>query len=433
MQQLAKNRQNTIAMGKRAKQQVKHISWKNTYQDLLGEALQKPKEIVVCLNFPIYPPRGGGQARVYNIYKQLAKHAKVTIITLAGEDNGFSDTLIAHHLREIRIPKTEKYLQQQSKLSQKLEASVDDIAFMLYHQSIPEYHHKIQQYTEQAQCVIASHPYAYPAIAENYQGKLWYEAHNVEYDMKQAVIKHSEHAEEYLQKVAEIEQQCCQQSAQILVCSEADQQRLTELYALKKAKFTLVPNGVDCQAVKQISPAIKQYTRQQLNIKNRKIALFIGSWHQPNLEALEAIKTMAEQTPEIDYFILGSVCLAPQFSIMPDNIYKLGVVSEAFKNKVLAVADVALNPITTGSGTNLKLIEYAAAGIPIITTPFGRRGLLYQPEIELIETELVNFAGDIKEIDFKGVKIQAMVTKARVLTETHYDWQQITKVLECKL
>ena len=39
------------------------------------------------------------------------------------------------------------------------------------------------------------------------------------------------------------------------------------------------------------------------------------------------------------------------------------------------MADVVLNPVETGSGTSLKLIDPLSLGIPIVSTPRGARGL----------------------------------------------------------
>jgi hypothetical protein len=36
--------------------------------------------------------------------------------------------------------------------------------------------------------------------------------------------------------------------------------------------------------------------------------------------------------------------------------------------------DVGLNPVTTGAGSNVKLPTYLAAGLDVVTTPFGARG-----------------------------------------------------------
>ncbi|MFN7173813.1 MAG: MlaD family protein, partial [Thermaurantiacus tibetensis] len=44
---------------------------------------------------------------------------------------------------------------------------------------------------------------------------------------------------------------------------------------------------------------------------------------------------------------------------------------EEEKLALLRGADVALNPISSGSGTNLKMLEYFAAGLPVLSTPHG--------------------------------------------------------------
>jgi glycosyltransferase involved in cell wall biosynthesis len=41
---------------------------------------------------------------------------------------------------------------------------------------------------------------------------------------------------------------------------------------------------------------------------------------------------------------------------------------------LLAAADVGVNPVTAGSGTNCKVALYLAAGLPTLTTPVGLRG-----------------------------------------------------------
>ena len=41
---------------------------------------------------------------------------------------------------------------------------------------------------------------------------------------------------------------------------------------------------------------------------------------------------------------------------------------------VLGLADVALNPMRWGSGTNLKMLDYALAGVPIVSTDSARAG-----------------------------------------------------------
>jgi hypothetical protein len=41
---------------------------------------------------------------------------------------------------------------------------------------------------------------------------------------------------------------------------------------------------------------------------------------------------------------------------------------------ILAAADAGLNPVASGGGSNVKLPTYLAAGLAVLSTPFGLRG-----------------------------------------------------------
>jgi glycosyltransferase involved in cell wall biosynthesis len=182
--------------------------------------------------------------------------------------------------------------------------------------------------------------------------------------------------------------------------------------------------------------ARKQYVQQQ----SLHIALFAGSWHGPNLQAVDAIIQAAEQLtndPQLGggadwrFVVLGSV--GDAYAVKPSGVAALttvqgmksglkfgfhglvkhwpsvakrlaglgararplrrgpsgsscekihftGVVSEAEKAAWLARATVGLNPILTGSGTNLKMAEYAAWGLPVLSTAFGARGGIWKED-----------------------------------------------------
>jgi glycosyltransferase involved in cell wall biosynthesis len=430
MQHMIDAKADTIAMGKTAYQQVQYINWPATYQALIKTLPPKKPNIVVCLTFPVYPPRNGGQSRVYHLYKHLAQHANITLLTLAASEQPAFAAEIAPGLREVRIAQTPAYTKQQQQLSKTCQASVGDIAFMLYHHSIPAYQQQLQQHTQNADLVIACHPYAYPIIRNVWQGTLWYEAQDVELDMKTIVLKDSPQAQSLLQQVQTTEADCCLHSACILTCSPQDRLRLQALYQPSTTRWLTVENGVDSRAIRYINPAERLQTKQQLNLPQRHIALFMGSWHQPNIEALTTIKNMAQQTPDLDYFIVGSVSYHPELNRRPENVYPLGELSDAEKAIVLAVADIALNPIVSGSGTNLKLIEYAAAGIPVITTAFGLRGLNYQADQHVWISELTRFADLSRQlVTTHTAAAHRKAQQARALTEQQYDWALIASTL----
>jgi hypothetical protein len=52
-----------------------------------------------------------------------------------------------------------------------------------------------------------------------------------------------------------------------------------------------------------------------------------------------------------------------------------------------AAGDAGLNPITRGSGSNVKLFEYLVAGLPVISTMFGVRGTELKPDVDFTPFE----------------------------------------------
>lgn len=229
-----------------------------------------------------------------------------------------------------------------------------------------------------------------------------------------------------LQAIRQVEQQCCDDSELIFTCAQQDSQELCEIYGIADHKITEVANGVDPQAIRYIPLAERRAAQARLGVMANPIAMFLGSWHGPNLEAVEHILVLAKQLPQVQFLIVGSVGMAFQDKPHPSNVGFLGVVDEATKAIVLEIADIALNPITYGSGTNLKMLEYFAAGIPVISTSFGVRGLQVQPDLHCLVAPLENFGDAIRQLSSEAdEQIQARAEAARILVETVFAWRVI--------
>ena len=94
----------------------------------------------------------------------------------------------------------------------------------------------------------------------------------------------------------------------------------------------------------------------------------------PNREAVELIKHIASQLrqdPGIFFVIAGS-CAGPQN--FGENLLSLGPVSEDELNRLYALSEVALAPITSGSGSSLKVLEALRHRVVLLSTDFGVRG-----------------------------------------------------------
>ena len=89
-------------------------------------------------------------------------------------------------------------------------------------------------------------------------------------------------------------------------------------------------------------------------------------------------------------------------------------------------ASVAVVPLVAGGGTRLKILEAAASGVPVVSTPIGAEGLEFAPETEiLLREDAAGFAVAVAGLlaDRTAARKQAVAARARV--EALYDWERI--------
>lgn len=427
MQQCIDGEISSYALRSACLERADKVSWDCLAKDILVNPEQpiESQHIVVAVPFKVWPVRGGGQQRVYQLYRQVAKTHRVTLVSIANV-TASSVYEIAPNLTEICIAKTEVHKQFDCFFHDLHEQSVDDCVLVKHDILTPEYRQVLAQQASSADLLIASHPFLYNAIKDVWRGPVWYDAHNVEYDMKQIVMADKQDKSELLQQVYEAEQQLLHDSKLVLTCSEGDSKRLVELYGNSPAQFEVVANGVDIEAV----PFVEQQQRNNARLRSglvMPVALFIGAWHGPNIEVLNWLKQLALARPDWQFWVIGSVCLHPDAEEVPANLILLGVLDEQQKSQVLKLANVALNPMVEGSGTNLKMLEYAAAGVPILTTEFGNRGLQFENEHHLTIKQRNDFENELNEYEVSSEQRERQCHSARIVCQDVYSWGVIAQ------
>lgn len=423
MQELACDPLRAAEMGQRAKEAVSHITWSETGDKLLatlhGNKSLRPK-ILVATTFPIFPAISGGQKRIANLYGEISKEFDVTIITLGAASK--ETVQISPSLREIRLPWSPEHAERDTRLHAATGASTGDISAMLTCSSNQLLLETIQSHGQEACILIASHPYLFPALTKACPGKYCvYDAHNVEYDMKRAVLGNSTLAQDLLLAVHDTESACFQDSDLVFCCAKHDATRFGELYGIGRKPVLEVPNGCDSDNLPCTSPEERLKLKEQLGASRQTLVLFMGSLHGPNIDAALHILKLAQQVPEAEFLVVGSVARAPQIVgiELPANVHFLGELLEQEKNILLKAADIAINPITSGAGTNLKVIEFIASCIPTVSTPFGLRGLPENIKSFVAQAELNDFA----------VKIRQEIARPREATTLNAARTQVLKTL----
>ncbi len=425
-------------MGNSGLAKAKEITWERLLARLIPQAVPNSvhtkaarKRITVAVSYPIYPPRGGGQSRVYNLYREIAKQCDVDIVTLTEPSHDAFAAHIAPSLTEQRFPLTAEHFAAEDKLRKASGfLQLTDIALPQLYKHTPAFCEALAKSIVRSDIVISVHPFGLPAIhhaaGENKNLLLGYDAQNVEYLLKKSMLPDNPGAQQLIEQVKAVEAQCIEQSQFVLTCSHEDTENFRKLYGCPNEKLVWAPNGVDTKEVEFIDIQTRQQRKRDAGLSaNQPVALFIGSWHQPNLHAVAVIERCARAMPDIAFLIAGSIGIAPRTVAPPENMRFLGVVDEAQRLALLAMTDLALNPMLAGSGTNLKMLDYLAAGIPVVSTETGARGLGLTANHHYHAAD-----GDQFEVGIRDALKQdwsERVVDSRKHIEAQFDWQVIAE------
>jgi glycosyltransferase involved in cell wall biosynthesis len=448
MQALVDDPAKAERMGAEGYKQAQEITWERLLTRLIPEAAptaqvarkyatQVRKRVVVATSYPIYPPRGGGQSRLFHLFRGIAKHCDVEIVSLDEVHHPHFIAEIAPGLIERRMPITWEHYGRENDIRKEAEfLHISDVALPKLHVHTPHFVNTLRKAMAQADIAIAGQPYTFAAIEAAIKangGKhapmLGLETQNVEYLLKQHMLPSDNAAALALVEETRVnEGHGIEKSSFVLACSQDDKQGLQRIYNVPEEKFVWAPNGVDTHDVAYVGPNERKQRKAKAGL-SQTVALFIGSWHAPNLDAVAIIEAMAPKFPDVVFLIAGGVGMAPRKHSPPSNMRFLGKVDDEQRLALLALADVALNPMLVGSGTNLKMLDYLAAGIPVVSTEVGARGLDLISGTHYAPASGEDFAVGLQEM-LKHIKTgdwAANCKSGRKHVEANFDWGVIAE------
>jgi glycosyltransferase involved in cell wall biosynthesis len=199
-----------------------------------------------------------------------------------------------------------------------------------------------------------------------------YSAHNVERDYFAAECTGRSAGHWSLRRLELLERQAVRDSALVLSCSAQDAARLEQLYG-GCSRTAIVPNGVDSSLLRLDRAALRDSARGELGFsEDDRVLVFVGGDAGHNRDAVEFMveRVLPQLDPRTRLLIVGR-CVGERYR-RDDRVVSLGFAPSLAGP--LAAADVAVNPVQYGSGSNVKLAEYLAARLPIVSTPVGVRG-----------------------------------------------------------
>jgi len=232
-----------------------------------------------------------------------------------------------------------------------------------------------------------------------------------------------------------------------VLCSQfsGDRQRISETLSLQKnackaADHLLCRSGVDKQHLIEmgideekitvykgaINTAMIEYVPRD---KPRYKILFLGHmYYPPNEECLKVIvdKILPELIRLDKRYTITIVGNTPssttqKYKNVEGLIFKGGMDN---LSDLLAGYDMGIAPINQGSGTRLKILDYMASGLQVVTTNLGVEGLDSNTSRYLnIEDNMEKYALTIhKTMENLGEYKEASIN-ARKFVELEYDWK----------
>jgi len=253
-----------------------------------------------------------------------------------------------------------------------------------------------------------------------------YDAHNVEADMFDAETIRGPRplARKLRAEIDRQERDAVRGCDLVLATSERDAAEFGRRYEGLSENICVVPNGVDCSRYAVPSEGEREAAKASLGLAGKHIVLFCGARHVPNVDAVESIVALAmrERDPDVHFLIVGSIGRCFPGRSTP-NLTFTGFVDDV--TSYYRAADVALNPVTSGGGTNLKQVEYLAAGIPSIVTPFGARGIGIIDGKHGLVRDRSNMSEAIRFLRAHRERAEGIRMAGRVLAERSFDWESI--------
>ena len=385
--------------------------------------MTRPK--ITSVNFyDVLRATHGGSICVRGLNNELSKWFDVALVTFHEDlDIYFDKVSINEHFYVTTIAKpnslkeTERAFYSEADF-EKVNLLDPSMTAGRYYSEIPEFVASLQKIAVESTVVITEHPYTYRLIKRAVPEKrIWYRAHNVEYDYKDKTWQRCDSHDTLLEELFELEKECCDGSELILTITQADADRFNSLYGVPKSKLLNISAGID------LSTFVLPSERGKLNPDYSASALFISSYAEAAIDAAMRMLEIARKTPMVMYYIIGSVCQAIDPDIIPDNVRLMGIVSEEEKERFFSSADVALNLIEGGGGMNVKMLEYFAFGLPTIATEFGVRGVSADHKTHCIITSLERAADDILLFcNMSMAERDKMAKNAYELVKRDYSW-----------
>ncbi len=430
-------------LGLQARRRAALVTWDPLLDEIEDLANDSTRPNVLFLStYPVEPMIGGGQRRIRFLARAMAQHCDVTVLvnclnttTSTGaveRGQGIRRRYLEPGITQIEVARSAPQVEAEIDMYFALgKVPVDDITAGALSGATPAFGRELDALLSCTDLVVTHQPFLAPALPD-LGVPVVHDSQNAESAMKADLLPDSAGGRWLLDAAMAAETEAVRQASFVTACTESDLKLVLELAPDRSVPGLVVGNGVDSGALPFKTETEQRRARAELlalsgcsNDDQRPIALFIGSWHPPNIKAGRLVLELAVQRPDWLFIMAGSHTSEFADHSYPTNVHLIAVFNEPLLWPMLAGADVALNPMVSGGGSNLKMADYLAVGTPVLTTEIGARGLdqahsvstVVDPTVAALSTGLDSIMARSQS---EGMRLQ--LRAGRALVEDNYDW-----------
>lgn len=325
----------------------------------------------------VYPPMMGHTARVWNLYRGLARHAGVGHVRILSALKSRERATAREERDGVEIVRIRPWHPTAFAWLERAGLAPLFLAAEGYRRFPGPF---VRAWDREADVLETDSLLLTPLLEHAPRGALRvYGSQNVEIEWFERVGPKLTRRERWAERLAALERRALQVADLVIAVSTADKDQFVARYGVDPQKIAVVENGFDADRLRAPTPDEKRGARQALGLADgEKGLLFLGTDFEHNRRAVEDLfrhLVPALDSLEARLWIVGDVSTSFRGRAEAESHGRVRAVpAQSDLTPWLWGLDVGLNPVTTGAGSNVKLPTYLAAGLDVVSTPFGVRG-----------------------------------------------------------
>lgn len=376
-----------------------------------------PRKLHIAWLCPFVPRLGwGGATRSHHLIRQAARQHDVDVLAVTDEE--FSKEGVPAEVRRVHFfrPDFDEH-------TAKIESLKRGLPVM-----------QLIRQSAELDSWLERHGHEYDAVVAEFTTMSWasfpakafkvLNMHNIEHELVLRTAKCSIGAKKLFRlqdgwKLRAAEKKAAARFDLVVTCSDRERDIVARWRGVKQV--ATVPNGVDT----------KEYMLPRTNPEAAGTdLLFVGTMNYfPNVQAVHFLKKNVmpriwSERPETAVRIVGVNPTEDVLALTSERFRIVGGVPEVaswYQN-----AKVFIVPLLSGSGTRLKIVEAAAAGAPVVSTPVGAEGLNLKDGVEIVKAEQPEkFAEACLELLADPARRSAIAADAQSRIRREYEWESI--------